>query len=762
MRFMPMSDSELTLDLFYAPGPSALDYYQVWLASGIGATIRQNWCRAEVSWEQGKVGRPAARLRRKMPRKGIDTHGHKQLRFFGAIATDALLRLTINDETQELRGHDDPEQYTLPIVGERIRRLAFEYVPQSPGVGAATLMWLALVDPERDAQRLTPRGYYEDSWEGFLLSEGQEVEPKVEIGLLFGQEELADLRVKAASPLYKPWMEALRKQARAMLKVRPESLIGEYACAPLHYTRPAEREGLTSFGRIQWLAFVGLLDNDLRMLRHAARWMLSFASCRYWYNDFGGELPGVWWHHRAFMEADISLQCALGLDWAGAALTRSGKEMIRDAIARRGLPRIQQDYVDPHVEEIRHINQGIVFNSGRIMALLALAKEWPRAATRLQEAEDDGREMFGNTFTSDGGTVEGPSYWQYTLGAGLPGVIALARYRCCRPSELLPTKLQRAPGYPPAFTSTARPGQSLAIGDSRGGPICSPDLAAMLTRVFPGPESERLASYILRRSAPGGDIPTVIIFGPRELGDVTQLVPEFAVLEGTGQALVCREMPEVGPVRLQVVGGPVARLTVGGSHSHEDRGNILLEAGGEELLIDRGIGGYSSALGLLLKRPAAHNLLVPDRPDGSPAYQDLSYKSDIVPQASYECGLFRAVIEASAAWPEPVARSRRTVLSSTPDVFEITDELELTQPLGATLHLHTPCQARWEGQAWVFVGKGVELLIEPQWSVAEAQFAEDDFGAGAHGSACGHLQLRAASGKAHHLVTRLTVRKRRG
>jgi len=115
----------------------------------------------------------------------------------------------------------------------------------------------------------------------------------------------------------------------------------------------------------------------------------------------------------------------------------------------------------------------------------------------------------------------------------------------------------------------------------------------------------------------------------------------------------------------------------------------------------------------------------------------------------------------SAAWPAPVVRSRRTVVSSTLEVFEVTDELELTQPLGATLHLHTPCQARQEGRAWVFVGKGVELLIEPQWSVAEASFAEDDFGAGAHGSAYGHLQLRAAPNRTHRLMTRLTVQKRR-
>ncbi len=760
MRFIPMSESELSFDLFYQPTPSTLDHYEVWLAEGMGANVRQNWCRAEIGWEKGIPGQCAVRLTRRISTEGIPTFGRGHLRLFMAIAQGVVLRVSLNGRRHELRGHGDPAYYDLPLPEERIRSLVLEYIPEQAGIGAATLIWMALLDAQREPERLAQHGHYDPSWEGFLVPAGQEPEPAVQMGLLFGPRDLDALRAKARSPLYRPWLEQLRRQAQAMLAVQPETLIGRFAAGPLHYTRPMERKGLNNFGPIHGLALAGLLDGDVALLRHAARWMLSVASCEYWYNDFGGELPGLWWHHRAFIEASFCFQLALGLDWAGSLLTQDGQELIRDAISRRGMPRIQHDYIDPHVEEIRHINQGIVFNSGRILGLLALAKAWPRAASRLAEAEADGLEMFNNTFTGDGGSVEGPSYWQYTLGAGLPGVLALARYRGCAVADLLPAKMRRAPGYPAILASTARPGQGLKIGDCHHPPVCPADLAAMLHVAFPGPESERLAAYALQHDQPADDLSLLLIYGPQEVAPVSRLVPEFGLLEHTGHALICREMPDVGPVRLQLVGGPVARLTVGGSHSHDDRGNILLEAGGEEILVDRGIGSYSGALGNLAKRPDAHNLLVPDSPDGAPTRQNLAHTVDVCPQATYREGLFRTTIHITPAWPAFVRHAQRTVVSAAPGVFEITDDLELDRPLGATFHLHTPCQARQEGQAWVLQGQNVQVRVEPQWTVQEARFAEEDFGIQREDARYGHLQLRAAPAMLHQLVTRLTVEKR--
>ena len=71
MRLIPMSTSELAWDLFYEP--LALRHYRRWLASDAQATVRQTWCRADVSWERGGHGKTVARLTRELPRGGFDT-----------------------------------------------------------------------------------------------------------------------------------------------------------------------------------------------------------------------------------------------------------------------------------------------------------------------------------------------------------------------------------------------------------------------------------------------------------------------------------------------------------------------------------------------------------------------------------------------------------------------------------------------------------------------------------------------------------------
>jgi hypothetical protein len=757
MRLIPMSESELAWDRFY-DNDFALGQYRQWADPDAQAGIRQNWCRVEITWERGRPGRVLARLTRKLPAGGLDTRGCTHLRFLGAICPQAVLRLKINGRVHELRGKSDNVQYTIPINARRICSLEFELVARQAGRGAVALVWTALVDVRRDKERLIQRGCYDERWEGLLAPGLDAIRPEVTLGLLFNQSDLARIRSKARSALYAPWAKIIRRHARKYLASRPEALIGRFACQPLHYTRPPERQGLIGIGgypadwdHFEWVAFAGLLDGDRRLLRQAARWMLSVASCEYWCNDFAGALPGSRWHHRCFTEAHLTEQMALALDWAGGALTPEGYALVRDAISQRGLPRIQHDFLES--EYIRSMNQGIVFNSGRIMGLLALSKIWPRAAVRLPELRADIREMFAKTFDRDGGSVEGPAYWHYTLEAGLPGVIALARHDRCAPARLLPAKIRRVPNYPFIFVSTSNPAASLPIADSRGTPVCTGDLAAMLAHVFPGRAAHRLAAWALRRPEMGGNPAIALIFGPSRLAPPAPLVPEFEVRRRSGQAVVCRKLAGVGQVRLQFYGAPGC----GGSHSHQDRGNLLLEAGGEWVLVDRGVGSYHNPE-QNVKRPEAHNLLVPDMPDGSVPFQDLSHKRDIYPRAVYRRGVFHAVMDTTAAWPGHVRLCRRTVHSPQPGVFDICDELEFAGAFGAALHLHTPLTLKERTAAgWRLESARLQVLVSPQWPVAEGRFAVEDFGIGSAGKAYGHLVLRAAPAHRLRLVTRITI-----
>ena len=760
MRLIPMSASELAWDLFYENG-EALGHYRKWVAPGIEAVISQIWCRVDITWERAGRNTRVARLDRELPRGGVAMRDCTHLRFFGAVCPGGVIRLVVNGHASELAGTGHSEQYTVPVHGGRIRSLSFEVIARKPGAGAASLIWTALVSMPADKHRLTQRGSWDSSWDGLIVPSDRDIRPCASLGLLFDDDDIAGLRRKAGTAIYRPFMQRLRRSSRGLLKTEPERLIGRFACGPLHYTRPPERHALVSLGgynqpwdNFDQLALTGLLDGDRRILRHAARWMLSVASCDFWYNDFAGELPGTRFHHRSFTEANLSLQMALALDWAGGALTDEGRAVVRDAIARRGLPRMQQDFLEQ--EYIRSMNQGIVFSTGRIMGTLALCKAWPRAETLLRDIRDDIMEMYGKTFDRDGGSVEGPGYWLSTLNQGLTGIIALARHDGCEPAALLPAKMRAAAAYPGIFESTAAPGDSLPIADSRGYPLCTPALASMLTRVFPGADADRLAAHSLRRHDPRLDSAAfTLIFGPDRLRTVAPLMPPFALRRRAGHVRICRQMRGVGPVRLQFYGAP----GTGGSHSHEDRGNILIEAGGESVFVDRGIGDYSNPA-TFAKRAYAHNLLVPATPDGTVPVQNIGHTVDILPSAAYRNGIFRASMNTTTAWPAHVKACSRRIVSPEPGLFVFTDKLETTKPLAAVMHLHTPLKlVSRNAKRLLLAGRRIEVVIEPDWP-ADIGFAVEDMDIGKYGRAYGHLTLTAAPARGHCLTTRITVRRK--
>ena len=67
---------------------------------------------------------------------------------------------------------------------------------------------------------------------------------------------------------------------------------------------------------IENLAFVGLVENDLEMMRMAVRHALSVCHCEYWCESAMGVLPGATWHHRSFTENMYCKVISLVLDCA--------------------------------------------------------------------------------------------------------------------------------------------------------------------------------------------------------------------------------------------------------------------------------------------------------------------------------------------------------------------------------------------------------------------------------------------------------------
>lgn len=159
---------------------------------------------------------------------------------------------------------------------------------------------------------------YDSEWKGCFETE-YEIKPSV--GVFFNLSELQALRKKVKNPVFSSYMDKIRKKAIAFQDVEPEKLIGTYIKS--FEKRWVSNKDYINFSvpeMMRTLAFVGIVDENKDMLRHACRCALSVAHTKYWCESVMGAFPGATWHHRSFLE-ELCRSCALVLDWAGNMLT---------------------------------------------------------------------------------------------------------------------------------------------------------------------------------------------------------------------------------------------------------------------------------------------------------------------------------------------------------------------------------------------------------------------------------------------------------
>jgi len=202
---------------------------------------------------------------------------------------------------------------------------------------------------------------------------------------------------------------------------------------------------------------------------------------------------------------------------------------------------------------------------------------------------------------------------------------------------------------------------------------------------------------------------------------------------------------------------------VGGSartgHAHADRGNLLLEAFGEELLIDRGICSYMDARADEMKRSCMHNLVTPVDNDGSFPDQAYPYAGATVPTGRGDERTLRAAIDVTGAWAGRFTVCRRRLRSDSPAELIIEDRLELPATGAVAFHLQSRLPFRRDGEAWVLQGRQAQLRIEPRWPLAHA--AAGIAGIDSLGHPVHRLTLQAGPANRHLLRTKLSLKATR-
>ncbi len=759
MRLQRINYAEAVIEAFFDGSDSdhsthrisPLSHYRITASDPASVFAEQSWCGANLTMNGGA---PAwIELERDC---GVPIIGFDRLRIFSAVPTTVFetIRAQVDGQWQTLCEHlpgtDLSVERDYPISGNRLEKLSIRLEHDGSQDRGVLYKWIGLTDTARESAMLALTSEFPPDWEDMLLPEG-DFEPR--IGIYFDNNELESIRRRVREKPLREIYETLRNQAEAHLNDEPEKDIGE--CIPHPDNRWARTRDLQKTGHHETmivLAFVGLIEKHPAMMKMAVRMALSAAFCTHW-SEGGvmGLLNGAPWHHRSFTEECFCRGCALVLDWAGGWLTSHGRETILDAIIMKGLPRIESDF--KRMEYIRTMNQGIVFSSGRIFGLLACAHDYPRYKNQVLEAERDLLEMIDGYVLPDGGTPEGPSYWDYTFSHAMPILYVLSRFHGTSFRDSMTPVLEKTGLHSLMQLSVTGNGAgSMPVNDA-GKHCYSPVLMAAYASLTGREDYANLMALSMNVvKATGMTALNLIILSPETVPNVENYVQEgHFSLPDLGQTRIIRPDETCGRIGLSFFTG---MADIG--HFHMDKGSFILETQKEALLIDRGTLPYSHPDNMLAQMPEYHNLLFPEL-SGTRVRQKPTREGAYLVRSTYENGMFEAVGDITRAWTdERILKNTRRIVSKDVRVYLIEDEMEFTEDAPVSFLLNTlfPCEV--DGNAVLIRGDYSTVRVEAEnWTPANVECGL--FGVDGNLRPAWRIVLRASAAKRHRLTTRITV-----
>lgn len=312
-------------------------------------------------------------------------------------------------------GSDDAFELSGQICGRNLTQLTLEFKVDTPGTYNVQLRWILL---EKDGISWNPP---KEPFKGMIVEAPvSRFEPG--LGLLMGSEQIQQMRDMVKSPEFEDVWKADLEFAERQYLVNPASQIRPYSLyVPSRYGRDTDTQYETGHDGVI-LALVGLLAHNEDYLRQAARHAISLAHIDNWSEGFVDRMPGYPWHHSYFAPNTATIRASLLLDWTWHYLTPEGRQLIRDAIARKGLP-----YVEMGKGMVS--NQGVRFNKGVILGRMALDDSFndPELKMYVQDCIDQINSILDKVVRPEGTFSEGMGYGKGTMASTLISYQAASR-----------------------------------------------------------------------------------------------------------------------------------------------------------------------------------------------------------------------------------------------------------------------------------------------------------------------------------------------
>lgn len=650
----------------------------------------------------------------------IDLGRFDELYIEAKIPDYVEMRLLINgEEIIKENGTGGTREYYGKARESRIKSIRMEFTNNSESIYDAVVSHIGVRDSKfLSEEEIKGENTYPD-WEGCF-----EENPEIELFTNIFVDDGEALREKMRSPFFLKTYEKTKQIAKTYMDKVPEKAIERAltnACCSLY-------EGVVL------LAFVGYIEKDIKMLTMAARYALSLASCETWYIEEKELVTGVTWNGRVFRTTFASYGISIFMEFGGSILTWHGRNYLYEALVRKGISRFDGDF--KMMEYIYHMNQGLAFSPGYIYALLTMTQRFPRYKKRIDEIENDIDEMLEGTINPDGGMCEGLGYWSYTIESYYLTAGALAKYRGKSIYEYVGGRLDKTSDF--ALVMTGGNNIFRTVGDTgRYGFL--KHICMFMYQATKNPLWAKYHDIEMKKNPDGQGIGSwylsYLIFGeeikPDDMNEKNE-TEKFCSFPDSGYTYLKRENVEFFAISGKSF-----------SHCHPDKGSFTIDLNNEPVLIDRGMVAYSEACADELSSSEAHNMALPVI-DGAILKQNSQHGYGSTMRSSrYENGVLEWISDNDNVWDrELVIKNVRTIKSSNPYEYEITDEFEFTRSsqVAFLLNMYNDEHIKVEPVNW----EPVETKYEP-FSVDYAK------------NTVMRLKMLSEDGKKFKLITKIYI-----
>jgi hypothetical protein len=692
-RPVPINMAEAIIEPFWSPDLSGFAQWTVRPGLEHGLKIKQNWSAVDFEWASKPTQGPALHMSRAF---NIDSRGYDRLLVRLTAPKQSVLHILAITELGRHSYTSKPEsengtEHVLELQGARlIKILTLEIRAQAEGPGTGWLRWIGLQNSEQLARYHARWDYSQMQWDAHIKDARQISSFKPRYGIFLNDEELAGFRAQHQEAIKTEGQSRYTQEVLAARACNPEEGVHEFVNsggAKRSHSRVRDQFQAPLSGSPD-LAIAGLVLQDAEALRMAARYALCLALSEHWDTGFMSHLPGSPWEDRAFRRSYTAEDIAMILDLAGAAFTDTGRNYLMRRLAEEGVGPI--NYVAWRHEYIFHCNQLAYFNTGRMYAYLVLEQAWPRVKPYTDLAYKDAVNNLGNVIQADGGSLEGPGYFNPIARENYKAIKYYARSRNQVLSELIPKVLKMTAQYAAVVSSTTAD-DVIPVCDS--GAYFRSDTLSVLTQLMPQSHWTSMYNKLLLRE------------GKPPLAQTGPPLPAYIALPDTGY-LASHRSWQGQPVKLLIMGHKA-----GADHTHEDKGSFVLEFAGQTFALDLGICDYDDPIHAVYKHCQRHNMLVPV---GLPerAHPQRPLPVDVKPTGHGDETVFHARIDATPGWGAYYRKWHRSWDSPSPDTLIIRDEYALAQGKAVAFYWQTRLPVQQQGQSVLIEGKAGKAIIE--------------------------------------------------